>query len=68
MRGLITLWLCRAALLVCALATGHAHAQAPPGEQLRVALVTAAPGDIYWERFGHNAILIEDTVSGDSRM
>jgi hypothetical protein len=29
-------------------------------DALRVALVTVAPGAIYWERFGHNAILIED--------
>lgn len=26
----------------------------------RVTLATMAPGSLYWERFGHNAILIED--------
>ena len=37
------------------------------GAVLRIALVTAAPGDIYWQRFGHNALLVENTVSGDAR-
>ncbi len=37
-------------------------------KRLRLALVTMAPGKIYWERFGHNAILIEDTVSGESQL
>lgn len=62
------LWLC--ALLTSTMVSNEVAAQAVPGngESLRVALVTAAPGAIYWERFGHNAILIEDTVSGDSRM
>lgn len=36
--------------------------------RFRVALVTAAPGSLYWERFGHNAILIEDRVAGTQRM
>ncbi len=33
---------------------------------LRVALVTIAPGALYWERFGHNAILIDDRERGQS--
>ncbi|MGQ0560318.1 MAG: Lnb N-terminal periplasmic domain-containing protein [Gemmatimonadota bacterium] len=37
---------------------GVAHAQTP-GENLRVYLLTFGPGDAVWERFGHNAILIE---------
>lgn len=45
-----------------------AQTTAGDGSQLRVALVTAAPGEIYWERFGHNAILIEDRATGDQRM
>ncbi|HET6631119.1 MAG TPA: DUF4105 domain-containing protein [Rhodanobacteraceae bacterium] len=40
---------------------GHA-----PGEQLRVELITYGPGSIYWERFGHDAIAVTDTVSGES--
>lgn len=35
-----------------------------PGSQLRVWLVTAGPGDEVWERYGHNAIRVLDTVSG----
>ena len=37
-------------------------AQAPqtPGDNLRVYLMTLGPGDAVWERFGHNAIVVED--------
>ena len=45
-----------------------AQPAAASGDHLRVALVTAAPGSLYWERFGHNAILIEDSAVGSSRM
>src|SRR3569833_1662491 len=38
---------------------------APP-EDLEVSLVTYGPGQVYWERFGHNAIRIRDRVSGES--
>src|SRR4051794_23827011 len=38
---------------------------APP-EDLEVSLVTYGPGQLYWERFGHNAIRIRDRVSGES--
>jgi len=37
-----------------------------PGASLSVSLVTVGPGQIYWERFGHNAILIEDRDAGTS--
>jgi len=29
-----------------------------PDEQMDVGLLTIAPGDIYWQRFGHNAIVL----------
>jgi len=29
-----------------------------------VALVTFGPGSLYWERFGHNAIIIDDPAAG----
>ena len=35
-----------------------------PGSELRVWLLTAAPGEAVWERFGHNAIRVLDTASG----
>ena len=38
------------------------------GEAFRIALVTAAPGEIYWQRFGHNALLVENTVTDDARL
>ncbi len=62
--------LCFIALAMALLGNGTANAQspAPDGSSLRVALVTAAPGAIYWQRFGHNAILIEDSISGDRRL
>lgn len=31
---------------------------------LKVALVTFGPGPLYWERFGHNAIIIDDQAAG----
>lgn len=34
------------------------------GASLRVALVTYGPTDLVWERFGHDAIQIRDTVTG----
>ena len=46
------------------------RAQAPPAErgaELSVALVTMGPGKLVWERFGHNAILIRDSVRGTER-
>jgi hypothetical protein len=30
----------------------------------QVALVTFGPGPVYWERFGHNAIVIDDSAAG----
>ena len=35
-----------------------------PGSELRVWLLTAAPGDAVWERFWHNAIPVLDTRPG----
>jgi len=39
-----------------------------PGEELDVGLVTIGPGQIYWQRFGHNAILIRDRAAGTARI
>ncbi|HSG47632.1 MAG TPA: hypothetical protein VLA43_07475, partial [Longimicrobiales bacterium] len=41
-----------------------AAATPAPEDALTVYLVTAAPGDAIWERFGHNGIWIQDRVSG----
>jgi hypothetical protein len=31
-----------------------------PGSELEIALLTVGPGDVYWQRFGHNAIWVRD--------
>lgn len=60
-----------------AVASAHAAAEDPPaemerlplpGEELDVELVTIGPGQIYWQRFGHNAILIRDRAAGTARL
>ncbi|RDJ00170.1 DUF4105 domain-containing protein [Dyella solisilvae] len=59
-----------ALLLVCSLLGWAPRAEAgvanAPGANLEVALITYGPGDTYWERFGHDAIELRDTVSGES--
>jgi hypothetical protein len=36
----------------------------PPGSHLTVYLMTMGPGEQVWERFGHNAIWIHDSIAG----
>ena len=49
---------------------GGANAQSPlpqavaPGANLEVYVMTMGPGDMIWERFGHNAIGIRDRDAG----
>ncbi|RMH15463.1 MAG: DUF4105 domain-containing protein [Gemmatimonadetes bacterium] len=62
------------ALALCALPPGGAAAQGrtatdadgppPPGAHLQVFLLTAEAGDAIWERFGHNALVVRDTLAG----
>jgi hypothetical protein len=42
----------------------RAPAQEDPGARLQVFLMTMGPGVMVYERFGHNAIWVRDTVSG----
>lgn len=60
-----------------ATASAHAAAEDPPaalerlplpGEELDVALLTVGPGQVYWQRFGHNAILIRDRSTAVDRL
>ncbi len=44
----------------------HASVSNAPGANLEVSLITYGPGETYWERFGHDAIQVRDTVSGES--
>ncbi|EIL92919.1 DUF4105 domain-containing protein [Rhodanobacter spathiphylli] len=55
---LLALWL--------AIAPAHASVANAPGANLEVSLVTYGPGETYWERFGHDAIEVRDTVSGEA--
>lgn len=52
-------WLC---LLVALLATAPATAQGE--DEPQAWLLTYGPGEIYWQRFGHNAIWIRDPARG----
>ena len=62
--GLYILRIAVALLLFSAAAPLRAQ---QPGESLRIAVVTIGPGAKVWERFGHNAIMVEDTVTGEAR-
>jgi len=55
-----------ALLLLGALPCAHAGVANAPGANLEVSLVTYGPGETYWERFGHDAIELRDTVSGEA--
>ena len=57
-------WLCA---LLLAIACGLAQAQAaasPPDAAPRIGVLTMGPGEIFWERFGHDAIVVEDPATG----
>ncbi|GLQ50364.1 DUF4105 domain-containing protein [Dyella flava] len=54
------------ALILCgACVPAWADISNASGAELEVSLITYGPGDIYWERFGHDAIELRDTVSGE---
>lgn len=61
--------LATALVLLLGLAAPPLAAQAPapasePGSELTVYVMTFGPGDLSWERFGHNAIWIHDAAAG----
>jgi len=55
-------------LLLAGLAPLRARADVAnaPGANLEVSLITYGPGATYWERFGHDALQLRDTVGGQS--
>ncbi len=53
-----------AALLALAGAWLPQRALALPAGALRIGVMTMQPGEIFWERFGHDAIVVEDTATG----
>ena len=53
--------------LLLALFMGGAHAQPATADAQaapRIGVVTMGPGDIFWERFGHDAIVVDDGAPG----
>jgi len=55
-----------ALLLFGTLSSAHASVANAPGANLAVSLITYGPGATYWERFGHDAIELRDSVSGEA--
>ncbi|MET0330720.1 MAG: DUF4105 domain-containing protein, partial [Dyella sp.] len=37
-----------------------------PAQDLEISLLSYGPGEIYWERFGHDAIELRDRISGEA--
>ncbi len=55
-----------ALLLICL--AGFAQARSPVASQPvapRIGVVTMEPGEIFWERFGHDAIVVDDVALGE---
>lgn len=55
-----------ALLLSVLLPAAHASVANAPGANLQVSLITYGPGKTYWERFGHDAIELRDSASGEA--
>ena len=54
-------WWLLLALLLALLLSGLAQAAAP-----RIGVMTMQPGEIFWERFGHDAIVVADPATGEA--
>ncbi len=58
---------CAAALLLaCAMGMAQAQPTTPDAAAPRIGVVTMGPGEIFWERFGHDAIVVDDPASGEA--
>lgn len=53
-------------LMLATFAPAHASVANAPGANLEVSLITYGPGETYWERFGHDAIELRDSASGEA--
>ena len=53
-----------AAALLLTLVAGFAQAQTV-AQAPRIGVVTMGPGEIFWERFGHNAIVVDDPAQAE---
>ncbi|HEN47154.1 MAG TPA: DUF4105 domain-containing protein [Mizugakiibacter sp.] len=65
-RGILQPWWWIVLLVFAAALPAHAGLATAPGSQLEVSLLTYGPGTVYWERFGHDAILLRDRLSGQA--
>jgi len=69
-RGARRIVLCLFGLLVASTTASAQlldHSRLPiPDSQPQISLLTIGPGDIFFERFGHNAIVVRDPASGDA--
>ena len=54
-----------AALALCVLPR-PAHATVPVNATPRIGVATMAPGEVFFERFGHNAIIVQDPVTQET--
>ena len=54
-------WLTTALLCLAWLLPGLAAAAAP-----RIGVMTMEPGEIFWERFGHNSLVVQDPATGQA--
>jgi hypothetical protein len=53
-------------IALCFVPAARAGIVDAPASNLEISLMTYGPGDIYWERFGHDALEVRDTVSGEA--
>ncbi|HEV2619566.1 MAG TPA: DUF4105 domain-containing protein [Acidobacteriaceae bacterium] len=53
-------------LMLAMLDPAHASVANAPGANIEVSLITYGPGETYWERFGHDAIELRDSSSGEA--
>lgn len=58
------LWIAMAPKLIVAQSIPATAASAGPGTELTVYLMTMEPGGLIYEKFGHNAIWIQDSLRG----
>ena len=64
-RSLLSITLCSLLVLFAQIAKAQASTPTEVSDNsLRISLLTFAPGETYWQRFGHNAILVENTSTG----
>ncbi|TPG47978.1 DUF4105 domain-containing protein [Rhodanobacter glycinis] len=57
---------CLAMLWMAFALPAHASIANAPGANIEVSLITYGPGETYWERFGHDAIELRDSGSGEA--